>query len=157
MANGIALASALIALFALLVAAWSFRQTAELNAFLVYTERYEAIMRELPQEARVASEWAPHVDADFAIRLRYLNLCSEEYYLKKRCLLSRRVWGIWQAEMRATLASKPYRDAWQELQPQFVSYPAFSGFVAQCQEGASAMEPRAPRARKRRWTTLIPR
>ena len=133
MANGIALASALIALLALLVAAWSFRQTAELNAFLVYTERHEAIMRGLPQDARVASDWGPDVDADFAIRLRYLNLCSEEYYLKKRRLLSGRVWGIWEAEMRATLASKPYRDAWQELHLQFTSYPQFSTFVEDCQ------------------------
>jgi len=133
LANGIALASALIALFGLLVAAWSFRQTAELNAFLVFTERYEAIMRELPQNARVASEWGLDVDADFAIRLRYLNLCSEEYYLKKRWLLSKRVWGIWETEMRATLASKPYRDAWQELHLQFTSYPQFSRFVGDCQ------------------------
>lgn len=116
-----------------MVAAWTFRQGAELNAFLVLTERYENIMNELPHEARLAREWKPEVDQDFSIRLRYLNLCSEEYYLKKRWLLSGRVWGIWKAEMAATLATPPYRDAWRQLRPQFSSYPEFSEFVDDCQ------------------------
>lgn len=133
LASGIALASAVIALLALAVAAWTFRQGAELNAFLVFTERYEDIMSELPYEARLAPQWNPAVDKDFSIRLRYLNLCSEEYYLKKRRLLSGRVWGIWKAEMTSTLASRPYRDAWQQLRPQFSSYPEFSKFVDDCQ------------------------
>ncbi|BBX34844.1 hypothetical protein MMAG44476_34731 [Mycolicibacterium mageritense DSM 44476 = CIP 104973] len=133
LASGIALASAVIALLALAVAAWTFRQGAELNAFLVFTERYEKIMSELPHEARLHPEWNPEVDKDFAIRLRYLNLCSEEFYLKKRCLLSARVWGIWKTEMTSTLASRPYRDAWQQLRPHFSSYPEFSEFVDDCQ------------------------
>lgn len=132
-ASGIALASAVTGLLALLVAAWTFRQGAELNAFLVFTERYETIMSELPHEMRTADEWPLEVDTDFAVRLRYLNLCSEEYYLKKRWLLSRRVWGIWEAEMRRALGSQPYRDTWPTLRVQFASYPEFSEFVAGCQ------------------------
>ncbi len=128
-----ALASALIAVLALAVALWTFRQGAELNAFLEFTERYENIMRELPHEARIATDWGPDVDSDFAIRLRYLNLCSEEFYLKKQRLLSGRVWGIWNAEMASTLASQPYREAWHRLRAQFSSYPEFSAFVDGCQ------------------------
>lgn len=69
----------------------------------------------------------------FAVRLRYLNLCSEEYYLKKRWLLSGRVWRIWEAEMRRALGSQPYRDAWPTPRAQFASYPESSELVAGCQ------------------------
>jgi hypothetical protein len=121
--------SALIALIALGVAASTFRRGAELQAFLVLTERYERIMAELPHEARTATEWDPELDPGDMIRLRYLNLCSEEFYLHKRGLLSRRVWQVWEGEIRVTLSTPPYVDAWHRLRDQFQSYPAFIRFV----------------------------
>lgn len=133
LADWVGIISAVIALLALLVAAWSFREGAQLQAFLTFTERYETMMSELPQEARIATEWAPGVDAHFVVRLRYLNLCSEQFYLRRRFLLSNGVWRIWDAEMRRTLASLPYREAWSAVRQEFVSYPEFARFVDACQ------------------------
>lgn len=137
LAGWIGIASTVIALLALLVAAWTFRQGAELDAFLAFTDRYEKIMSELPHEERLVDEWTHEVDPDYAIRLRYLNLCSEEFYLRKRFLLSGRVWKIWEAEIGRTLATSTYREAWPVLRRQFVSYPEFSRFVERCQRGES--------------------
>ena len=129
LASSIAAVSAVTGLLALAWAAWSFRQTSELNAFLTFTERYEAIMNELPHEARATGKWGPETDTDFAIRLRYLNLCSEEFYLWKRRLLSSKVWEIWEEEMKRALASEPYLEAWHHLRPQFDSFAEFSAHV----------------------------
>lgn len=131
--TGIALASVSIALAGLGVATWTFKQTAELQAFLTLTERYENIMNRLPQSVRSGGAWGPEADPDFEIRLSYLNLCSEEFYLRKRRLLSGRVWGIWEEEIRAILSSRPYREAWKALEGEFESYPDFSQFVTNCQ------------------------
>ena len=76
------------------------------------------------------------------MRLRYLNLCSEEFYLKEQRLLSAAVWGIWECEMRSTVASPPYIRAWSTLARQFESYPEFSAFVLESQSTAApAPEP----------------
>ena len=88
-------------------AARTFRRSAELQAFLTLTDRYEAIMSGIPARARVADDWTDDVDADLSLRLRYLNLCSEELYLRDCGLLSNVVWDIWEADMRSTLASAP--------------------------------------------------
>lgn len=147
--SALGVASAVIALSAVVLAWRTFRQGAELQAFLNLTARYEDIMSELPRRARLEDTWGPNVDPEFEVRLRYLNLCSEEYYLMKKGLLSSRVWDIWEAEIRRALASQPYRDAWEALHSQFGSYPAFSEFVAQCQETTSTADPdSAPRAGK---------
>jgi len=138
LAGWVGIVSTLIALLALSVAAWSFRQGAELDVFLAFTDRYEKIMSELPKEVRVDSEWGAEVDPHFVVRLQYLNLCSEEFYLRRRHLLSYRVWSIWDAEMRRMLASPPYRDAWLHLRHHFVSYPEFSRFVDESQRGEAS-------------------
>lgn len=90
-------------------------------------------MSALPHRVRLGGEWSQDIDSDFAVRLRYLNLCSEEFYLRERRLLSKQVWGIWDREMRSTLSSEPYREAWSYLRQQFKSYPEFSEFVDQAQ------------------------
>lgn len=149
LASALGIASAVIALSAVVLTWRTFRQSAELQAFLNLTARYEDIVGELPHEARLEDTWGPDIDSEFAIRLRYLNLCSEEYYLMKKGLLSSRVWEIWEAEIRRALGSRPYQDAWQVLHSQFQSYPAFSEFVAQCQEEKSTAGTRSvPRTKK---------
>ena len=124
-----AVTSAGTAVVAIRIAATTFQRGAELQAFLMLTGRYEAIMSELPPAARVSDDWEPDTDENFAIRLKYLNLCSEEFYSKETKLLSRAVWDIWENELRATLASPPYVEAWAALACRFESHPAFKTFV----------------------------
>jgi hypothetical protein len=128
-----AVSSAAAAVFGVAHAARTFRRNAELQAFLVLTDRYESIMNELPPSARASFDWPDDVDPDMAIRMRYLNLCSEEYYLKERELLSERVWGIWEREMCFTLSAPPYVSAWEACSEHFASYPEFSAFVSDAQ------------------------
>ena len=61
-----AVASAAAAMAAVWLASRTFRRSAELQAFLSLTERYEAIMNELPADARASRDWGPDVDKDLA-------------------------------------------------------------------------------------------
>ena len=103
------------------------------------TERYERIVSALPSHARVG-QWGG-ADEDFTIRLRYMNLCAEEFYLRERRMLSADVWGIWREEMCATLASPPYADAWLKLESEFASYPEFADFVREAMARNQSLAP----------------
>src|SRR5437868_4789703 len=98
-----AVVSAATAVVAVLRASRAFYRGAELQAFLALTLRYEQIMSTMP-DARLTKDWSEDEDEHRTLRLTYLNLCSEEFYLWKTGLLSSVVWGIWEKEMRSTLA-----------------------------------------------------
>ncbi len=114
-------------------------------------------MSGFPARARVADDWEEELDQDLTLRLRYLNLCSEEFYLKDRKLLSDAVWGIWDAEMRSTLASPPYSRAWPTLAGQFDSYPAFKQFVEAAQRAGGGSRSRRSASGGGRGQPLSPR
>ena len=106
--------------------------------FLEYTKRYEEIMRSYPSEARNArldlSGQAPPESEDLsAVVLRYLNLCSEEFYLCRKKYLSRDIWQIWERELRRTLRSPLLKREWQKLKVEFASYSEFAEYVETAQ------------------------
>jgi hypothetical protein len=61
--------------------------------------------------------------------LKYLNLCSEEFYLRKKGYIAKDVWSIWEDELIRTLRSRLFRREWESLRDEFVSFPDISGFV----------------------------
>lgn len=101
--------------------------------FLAFTERYETIMSQLPEDARIARAGGagplpPHWPGVFTVVLRYLNLCSEEYYLCKTGHLDKKLWSIWEKELKRTVRSL-VRPEWADLRSEFVSYPEFRDFI----------------------------
>lgn len=111
--------------------------------FLEYTSRYELIMSSFPAEARSArldsSGHPPEQSEDLTTAvLRYLNLCSEEFYLWKRKYLARDIWNIWESELQKTLQSKLLLREWESLRREFESYPEFVEYVERAQAGRGA-------------------
>ena len=108
----------------------------QMNAqvFLEYTRRYEDIMKSFPKAA-----WGARLDSEVALPdpsdelstcvLRYLNLCSEEYYLFRGKYLSKAVWGIWEREIARTLRVPLLRREWLRLCKEFDAYPEFQSYV----------------------------
>jgi hypothetical protein len=96
---------ALGGIIAALIGAWSYarflKRAAHTLLFMKYTERYEQIMSSYPEDA-----WAARLDMEGEVpapskgltlaALRYLNLCSEEFYLWKRGYIEEGVWNIWE-------------------------------------------------------------
>jgi hypothetical protein len=106
------------------------------QVFLQYTQRYEEIMKSFPKNgwaARINSDEAlPELSDEITIcALRYLNLCSEEYYLRQDRYLSKKVWGIWEKELIRTLRTPMFRREWVKLRDEFDAYPEFQAFVGE--------------------------
>ena len=128
-------------LAALAVAIWGLRQNSKIHerqsnaqTFIEYTGRYERVMSDFPPDAfdaRLNTAAAlPEPSAALSlVALRYLNLCSEEYYLWRERYLSDSVWSIWEVELKRTLRTPLMRREWVRLRPEFASYPEFSEFV----------------------------
>ena len=118
----------------LVAAIWVYKRQANAQVFLEYTRRYDEVMRQLPSHARIArtksASELPEQTEELTYRvLDYLNLCSEEFYLWKTGYLSDRIWSIWEAELRRTLATPLLKREWQSLRNEFISYPEFQSYV----------------------------
>ncbi len=111
-----------------------YRRQMNAQIFMTYTQRYEAIMACFPEGARSArfgdlTELPPSSPALNLAILRYLNLCSEEFYLCATGHLDRKLWEIWEHELKRMLQSALVRREWSTLRCEFVSYPEFLEFV----------------------------
>jgi hypothetical protein len=102
----------------------SYNRQMNAQVFIEYSKRFDVIMQSFPPSA-----WAARLKSDEAVpegsheirsnALRYLNLCSEEYFLCKSGDLSKHIWGIWEAELKRTLRTPLFRREWQELFSEF--------------------------------------
>jgi len=124
----------LAAAISIVVGVVVFRRQMNAQVFLEYTKRYEEIMSHLSQAAREArldlDGDPPPTSPELSLAvLRYLNLCSEEFYLCRRRYLSTKIWKIWEAELRRTLRSPLFRREWNKLHREFDSYPEFHDYV----------------------------
>ncbi|MDZ4850382.1 MAG: hypothetical protein SGI77_13940 [Pirellulaceae bacterium] len=131
-------ASVLIAAASILLAKEMFRKQMNADLFTTFTTRYENIVGAFPPELRFSrfdrpNEAIPLTEDVLLGILRYLNLCSEEFYLWKAGLLDKKIWCIWEDELIKTLRSRTVVAAWHELSPEFSSYPEFVRFVEETQ------------------------
>jgi hypothetical protein len=108
-----------------------------LQTFTDYTRRYLNVIEDLPDAARLpAGQWSAEAVSgedrraiDRAIR-RYLNLCSEEFYLHSRGRIDRQTWEVWRNGMRATMALPAFQDGWARVGPDYAYYAEFHLFMA---------------------------
>ena len=116
----------------------SFRNQMSAQLFLEFTKRFEDLMESFPKNAwsaRLNSEGVPpRKSKELSLSvLRYLNLCSEEYYLYKKGLLDKRIWKIWEKELARTLQTPLFIREWKTLAGEFDSYPKFKEYVDKIQ------------------------
>lgn len=133
------LISVLLGIGAFFFGVHTYRRQMNAQVFLEYTGRYEEIMKSFPKNA-----WSARFNSDEALpesteeltmcALRYLNLCSEEFYLCENKYLSKEVWEIWEKELVRTLRTPLYRQEWIKLAEEFDAYPEFQSFVKKSQE-----------------------
>ena len=97
----ISIVAVTVAVAALIWQTWLNARQARLQNFTVYTERYQNIMLQLP--VAIASgdfdlQRLSEEEKETTLRwLRaYFDLCSEEHYLKKRKLVEKEVWKLWE-------------------------------------------------------------
>jgi hypothetical protein len=135
------LISTVLALISIWIGVRIYRRQMNAQVFLTYTQRYEAIMSAFPEgaiRARFSFDEVlpPSTDQLSLCVLRYLNLCSEEFYLTKTGYLDGKLWNIWADEMKRMMRAPLVRREWPALRSEFESYPAFLGYI----EGVMAEE-----------------
>jgi hypothetical protein len=119
-----------------------YRRQMNAQLFVEYTKRYEEVMRSYPEGVRKlrldsGAEPPPESEELSSAILRYLNLCSEEFYLWKRGYLAGDIWRIWEGELKRTLSSPLYRRGWRKLASEFESYREFADYVGEAQRPAA--------------------
>jgi hypothetical protein len=112
----------------------NYNKQMNVQVFLQYAKRYDEIMNSFPKSAKLARinsrNALPKPTGELTICvLRYLNLCSEEFYLHETKYLSEKVWLIWEDEMVRTLRTPLFRREWAKLINEFDCYPKFQAFV----------------------------
>lgn len=134
----------LAAVGSILFAVRAYRRQMNAQLFVAFTERYEEIMSAFLPEVRTVRAGAPMVlpaqsQALTLAVLRYLNLCAEEFYLYRTGHLSRKLWGIWEDEMRRSVASEVIKREWVALKDEFQSFPEFAAYVDGAQSASNAV------------------
>ncbi len=131
----IAAGSVVVSVAAIIITLRGVINQLRVTVFLTYTERYAKVMSALPFEARrPGSDYQLSSDPEERDRVLgifrdYLNLCSEEMWLKKKHRVDRATWRIWERGMRQVARFPPFRAAWQELACEYEYYDEFRNFV----------------------------
>ncbi|MFZ0307966.1 MAG: hypothetical protein WAL89_07320 [Candidatus Sulfotelmatobacter sp.] len=115
----------------------NYRRQATMQVLMKYTERYERILDQFPQdalEARFDAKVLPPESPQLTLCvLKYLNLCSEEFYLKEHGYLAESVWRIWEGDLKRIIGSPLWQREWLSLRSEFVSHPDFLEYVQRIQ------------------------
>jgi hypothetical protein len=123
------------------------RRQINVQILMQYTQRYEHILGEFPKDSlsvRFDSQTLPPRSAQLSLcLLKYMNLCSEEYYLWKHKYLARTVWAIWEGEMKKMIASPLLQREWPSLEKEYDSHPDFLTYVKDIQTEQRASKPGA--------------
>jgi hypothetical protein len=136
-------ASILVAVVAFLWGVKSYRDQMNAQLFLEFTKRFEEVMQSFPRNTwpsrlNIEGKPPPKSKALSLSVLRYLNLCSEEYYLRQKGWLSKETWEIWDRELIRTLQTPFFIREWKILASEFESYPKFKEYVDKIQNASKS-------------------
>jgi len=131
------LASVIVGFISLIITVRNFHRQMHAEIFAKYTERYERILEQFPPDA-LASRFDARVLPPQSPQLRlcvlkYLNLCSEEYYLMSERYLAKSVWRIWEADLKKIIGSPLVQREWPSLRAEFQAHQQFLGYVERAQ------------------------
>ena len=112
----------------------------QMNAQIImkYTERYEHILDQFPADAlraRFDANVLPPESSQLTLCvLKYLNLCSEEFYLTTHGYLSKSLWHIWESDLKRIIGSPLLQREWLALRAEFLSHQEFLEYVERVQD-----------------------
>jgi hypothetical protein len=115
----------------------SYRRQMNVQILMKYTERYERILEQFPKEALAArfdTKAVPPESPELTLCvLKYLNLCSEEFYLTRHRYLSQSLWRIWEGDLKRIIGSPLLQREWPSLRTEFLSHQEFLEYVERVQ------------------------
>ena len=127
------LVSVIIGFWSLISTVRNYRRQLNLQILMKYTERYEHILSQFPENAlfaRFDSNALPPQSQELTLCvLKYLNLCSEEFYLWRHKYLANQIWQVWEGDLKRMIASALLKREWLQLREEFLSHKEFLDFV----------------------------
>jgi hypothetical protein len=115
----------------------SYRRQMNVQILMKYTERYENILGQFPKgalAARFDTKVLPPESPELTLCvLKYLNLCSEEFYLTRHGYLSGSLWRIWEGDLKRIIGSPLLQREWPSLRTEFLSHQDFLEYVERVQ------------------------
>ncbi|MEX0751166.1 MAG: hypothetical protein WD359_10195 [Dehalococcoidia bacterium] len=142
------LVAVVIAAAALVVTLSGIRKQLWLTTFAEYTGRYIQILDEIPMAARrepqtfsLASQPDSERDRLLALAIRYLNLCSEEYYLFRKNIIDGRTWAIWEEEIVIALRRRWLVEAWGQVKTEYDSFVEFHALIERIIDAGRCQDP----------------
>lgn len=131
-------AAVVVSALAIVAALKGVRDQLRVTVFLTYTERYSKVMNGVPFDARRPgsdynldsrpSEEQARVLSAFR---DYLNLCSEEMWLREQRRIDKATWSVWERGMRQVARFPSFREVWGLLACEYACYERFQKFVAE--------------------------
>jgi hypothetical protein len=138
------IAAVVIAATAIIVTGWGIRDQLWIITFTEYTGRYAQIVRELPSEARdpgggfdMKGLTKPERDGLLNVTRNYINLCSEEFYLRSRRKIDKETWSIWETGIRDMFRLPWFAATWESIRDEYAFYPDFRTFIDKIMEQPS--------------------
>ena len=112
----------------------SFQKQLQLNFFSEYTRRYQEITLNLPESINEEDfdydSLSPDIkDKTMRYMRAYFDLCSEEYFLKRKGSIDNETWSEWETGMKFAFSKSAFQQAWKMLQLDTIYYGDFSKLV----------------------------
>ena len=128
----------IIGVFITAVALWftvrSFQKQLQLSFFSEYTRRYQEIILNFPESINKESFNYDSLSVEVKDKtLRYMrayfDLCSEEYFLKRKKNIDDETWKEWRTGMEFAFSKPAFKLAWEILELDTIYYGEFSKLV----------------------------
>jgi hypothetical protein len=87
------------------------------------TKEYREIVGQLPKSILLQDPgWNAAADEHFPLLYRYLDLCNEQVFLRKKGRIRKSTWGDWCAGIRSNLEKPAFREAWELVRSRTRSF-----------------------------------
>ncbi|MEM8980436.1 MAG: hypothetical protein AAGD04_13190 [Pseudomonadota bacterium] len=132
---GIAEAIALLGIALVVAGYFQAKRILRAHIFAEYTRRFSEIEAEFrmalaAEQSNQNAEYSNSVALQISVR-KYLNLCSEEYHLRRKGLIDDEVWSYWKRGMAAILNTSEFRVIVDPVIQEYeIIYPRFHRFLA---------------------------
>jgi hypothetical protein len=111
-------------------------QRRQLNAqmFIEFSGRFQELLRLFPTEAwlanRSASQPLPPSSQELTDCTLYaIQLLADVYYLHKGGYVSKKLWTLWEREIKKTLTGRVFQREWEGVAIEFAHSPDFVHYV----------------------------
>ena len=111
-------------------------QHRQLNAhtFIEFSKRFQELLRLFPTEAWLANRnpskpMPPSTQEITDCTLYAMQLIFDVYRIHRAGYLAKRMWKIWEKEIRKTITGPIFRREWQEVSAEFSHTPEFVAYI----------------------------